>query len=350
MAANTTPSRRWPLAVGLAAVLTFACCAGLLTWWNTDALGPSRFCAGALPSTEVDSVLAGRGRMVQGGFYEESGPYYSFTCTVQRTNKFLSDDQPKVEAELSFDSADFALVGYPLWKDASALSYFVGGATGAASETQAWVLLPTDCPLAMRPNSKPADVPVLKVNLVQGRTTPEALARVAMTSARHVAGGLGCTDTGALKDPARLQGPAGTPQPTDPARACGIPGFRLPEAALVTGKAEPGTERITGKDARTQVCGLSLQGPGAPLVTLSVSDDPVLTQAVRRDQTATQGRSRTVTPCTTGDLYIGMEYNDTYRDLLLDEGMDKASQARTTLFEAFANAVTAERGCGTPKS
>ncbi|GGQ33677.1 hypothetical protein GCM10010215_67030 [Streptomyces virginiae] len=45
-----------------------------------------------------------------------------------------------------------------------------------------------------------------------------------------------------------------------------------------------------------------------------------------------------------------MSFNDVYRDLLLDEGMDKASQARTALFDAFTNAVTTERGCGKTKS
>ncbi|MEU6758530.1 hypothetical protein [Streptomyces sp. NPDC046685] len=350
MSPHIRRTRLRPVVAALAAAIALAGCAGLLTWWNTDVLGPDRFCAGALPSSEVDAALGGPGRLVQKGFYDESDPYYSFSCKVQRTNKFLSDDQPRLEAELSFDGADFALVGYPLWKDASALSYFVGGATGAASETQAWVLLPTDCPRATRPNSKPAHVPVLKVNLVQGRTTPEALARVAMTSARHVADGLGCTDTGALKDPVRLQGPASAPQRTDPAHACGISGFRLPEVALVKGKADPGTERVTGKDARTRVCALYLQGPGAPLVTLAISDDPVLTQGVRRDRTATQERSRTVVPCTTGDLYIGMDYNDGYGDLLLDEGGDKLTKAHTALFDAFLNAATEERGCRTAKN
>ncbi|WP_405711048.1 hypothetical protein OG264_19500 [Streptomyces xanthophaeus] len=334
----------------LAAAVALAGCAGLLTWWNTDALGPDRFCAGALASSEAGSALSGPGRIVQQSLQDGSDPYYSFSCKVQRTNKFLSDDQPSLEAELSFDGADFAWAGSALWKDASAFSYFVGGATGATSETQAWVLLPVGCPGAARPNSKESQVPVLKVNLAQGRTTPEALARVAMSGARHVADGLGCKDTGALKDPARLQGPAGAPKPTDPANACGIPGFRLPEAALVQGKAEQGTERVTGKESRTRVCSLDLKGSGAPRIDFAVSDDPVLTQGVRHDKAATRERGRTVTTCKDGDLYLGMSLNDAYSDLLLDEGMDKASQARTALFEAFANAVTAERGCGTPKS
>ncbi|AXE22157.1 hypothetical protein C0216_00715 [Streptomyces globosus] len=350
MAIRTQGTRPGRAAAVLAAAVALAGCAGLLTWWNTDALGPDRFCAGALASSEAASALPGPGRMVQQSLQDGSDPYYSFSCKVQRTNKFLNHEQPRLEAELSFDKADFAWTGSALWKDAASFSYFVGGATGAASETQAWVLLPVGCPGAARPNSKESQVPVLKVNLAEGRSTPAALARVAMSGARHVADGLGCTDAGVLKDPARTQGPAGAPQPTDPANACGIPGFRLPEAALVKGKAEQGTEHTTGKQSRTRVCSLDLKGSGAPRIDFAVSDDPVLTQGVRQDKAATRERGRTVTTCKDGDLYLGMSLNDAYSDLLLDEGMDKASQARTALFEAFADAVTAERGCGTPKS
>ncbi|MFG2880242.1 hypothetical protein ACGFYU_35385 [Streptomyces sp. NPDC048337] len=332
---------------GLATLLALAGCAGLLIWWNTDIMGQNRFCNGALASSELSPVLDGPGRLTRKSIYEGSDPY-GFSCTVQRTSKLLGADQPELKAELSFDRADFAL-GSRLWKDPSASSYFVGGATGAASETQAWVLLPTSCSGKAAPVVQRANVPALKVDLIRGRAAREDLAQAAMSAARHVAEGLGCMDSSALKAPVGLQGPSdsGGPQPTDPANACGMAGFRLPEAALFEGKAEPGTERVTGNDSKTRVCELTLKGPGAPHITLAVSEDPLLTQGVRRDETATPQNTRTVSTCTAGDLYVAMGYDDTYRDLLLDAGSASHEQARTSLFKAFFDSVAKDRGCRT---
>ncbi|WP_406179458.1 hypothetical protein [Streptomyces sp. NBC_01006] len=317
---------------------------GLFTWWNTDVLGQDRFCGDALDSSEASTVLSGFGRLTQSGYYEESEPYYSFSCKVQRTSKFLGGDQPRLEAELSFDEADFGLGGSRLWKNASASSYFVGGTTGAASETQAWVLLPTGCAKEIRPGSRHADVPVLKMSLTRGRSNPTALAKAAMAAAQHVADGLGCTGTSALKMPARLQGPTGE---TDTATPCGVKGFRIPEAALFKGKAEAGTALVTGRGSRTRVCEMMLQGPGEPRITLAVSDDPAVTQGVRRDETATQGSGRTVTACASGDLYVGVSFNDAYRDVLLDQGKDAYETARAALFNSFQQAVGNDYGCPT---
>ncbi|MFK0042866.1 hypothetical protein ACIQU4_01980 [Streptomyces sp. NPDC090741] len=332
---------------GLATLLALAGCAGLLIWWNTDVMGQGRFCNGALASSELSPVLDGPGRLTVKSVYEGSDPY-GFSCTVQRTSRFLEADQPEMKAELSFDTADFA-IGSRLWKDPSASSYFVGGATGAASETQAWVLLPTSCADKTPPGFQRANVPALKVDLTHGRAAREDLAQAAMSAARHIAEGLGCTDSSALKAPVQLQGPSGSgePQPTDPANACGMAGFRLPEAALLKGKAEPGTERVTGSDSKTRVCELTLKGPGAPHITLAASEDPLLTQGVRRDDTATPQNTRTVSTCTAGDLYVAMSYDDTYRDLLLDAGSASQEQARTTLFKAFFDTVAKDRGCRT---
>lgn len=328
-------------------LLALAGCAGLLIWWNTDVMGQDRFCNGALASSELSPVLNGPGRLIRKSVYEASDPY-GFSCTVQRTSKFLGADQPELTAELSFDKADFA-IGSRQWKDPSASSYFVGGATGAASGTQAWVLLPASCSGKTAPGVQRANVPALEVNLTHGRAAREDLARAAMSAARHVAEGLGCTDDSALQTPVRLQGPSGSgdPQPTDPANACGMAGFRLPDAALLKGKAEPGTERATGSGSKTRVCELTLKGPGAPRITLAVSEDPTLTQGVRRDETATPQNTRTVSTCTAGDLYVAVTYDDTYRDLLMDAGSVSHEQARTALFKAFFDTVAKDRGCRT---
>ncbi|MFF4392805.1 hypothetical protein ACFY0G_39670 [Streptomyces sp. NPDC001552] len=310
-------------------------------------MGQDRFCNGALASSELSPVLNGPGRLTGKSVYEGSDPY-SFSCNVQRTSKFLGPNQPEMKAELSFDTADFA-IGSRLWKDPSASSYFVGSATGAASETQAWVLLPTSCSDKTPPGVQRANVPALKVSLTHGRAAREDLARAAMSAARHIAEGLGCTNSSALKVPVRLQCPSdsGEPQPTDPANACGMAGFRLPEAALLKGKAEPGTERVTGSDSKTRVCELTLKGPGAPRITLAVSEDPLLTQGVRRDETANQQNTRTVSACIAGDLYVTMSYDDTYRNLLLDAGSTSHEQARTALFKEFFDTVVKDRGCRT---
>ncbi|MFF4366346.1 hypothetical protein [Streptomyces sp. NPDC001594] len=346
MPPHTRISRRTTRA-GLAALLALAGCAGLLIWWNTDVMGQDRFCDDALTSSELSPVLDGPGRLTRKNGHEESDPY-GFSCTVRRTSKFLGAAEPEMKAELSFEPADFAL-GSRLWRDPSASSYFVGGPTGAVSETQAWVLLPAGCEAKTPPGVQRANVPVLEMNLTHGRAAREDLAQAAVSAARHVAKGLGCAGSGALKAPVRLQGPsgAGEPRPTDPANACGMAGFRLPEAALLRGRAEPGTERVTGSDSRTRVCELTLKGPGAPRLTLAVSEDPLLTQGVRRDETATPQNNRTVTACAAGDLYVAMSYDDTYRDLLLDAGATAHEQARTALFRAFFDTVAKDRGCRT---
>lgn len=344
MSAKTPRALRRRIGAGLAAALVLLGGAGLLAWWNTDILGQDRFCGDALNSSDVSAVLGGPGRLAQSGLYEESDPYYSFSCKVQRTSKFAGGDQPLLEAELSFDKADFGLGGSRLWKNASASSYFVGGATGAVSQTQAWVLLPTGCAKDVRPASQPADVPVLKMNLTRGRSNPAALARAAVSTAQHVAQGLGCADTNALKMPARLQGPV---DDTDPADACGVKGFRLPEAALFKGKAEPGTARATGHGSQTRVCEVMLQGPGDPRISLAVSDDPTVAKGVRRDETATQASGRTVTACSSGDLYVAVSFNDAYRDVLLDQGKDAYETARAALFDSYRHAAGKDHGCPT---
>ncbi|MFF2192623.1 hypothetical protein [Streptomyces sp. NPDC058157] len=343
---RTRISRRTARA-GIAALLALAGCAGLLIWWNTDVMGQGRFCDDALASSELSLVLDGPGRLTGKSVHEESDPY-GFSCTVQRTSRFLGAAEPEMKAELAFEQADFAF-GSLLWKDPSASSYFVGGATGAASGTQAWVLLPPGCDGRTPPGVQRAKVPALEVNLTHGRAAPDDLARAAMSAARHVAEGLGCADSSVLKAPLRLQGPSGSgePRPTDPANACGVSGFSLPDAALLGGRAEPGTERVTGSDSRTRVCELTLKGPGGPRITLAVSEDPRLTQGVRRDETATPQNARTVTACAAGDLYVAMSYDDTYRDLLLDAGGTAHEQARTALFTAFFDTVTKDRGCRT---
>lgn len=163
-----------------------------------------------------------------------------------------------------------------------------------------------------------------------------------MTSARHVADGLGCADTSALKQPARLQGPVDA---DDQANVCGVAGFRLPEAALFKGKAEPGTGRVTGGRSGARACELTLRGPGEPRTTLTVSDGPAVTQGVRRDESATTASGRAVTTCSTGDLYVGVSYDDAYRDLLLDQGKDAYEKANTALFASFSKAIATQRGC-----
>ncbi|MFE1788479.1 hypothetical protein ACFW7J_08780 [Streptomyces sp. NPDC059525] len=341
---STPRSRRRPLFAALAGVLGLAIGAGTLLWTDTDVLGRDRFCKGTLDSAEVRAVLTGSGRLEQGDGYDHRDPYYSFSCTVQRADGALGGERPRMSAELSLDRADFAFSGSLQWKNPSAGSYFVGGATGAASETQAWVLLPQGCTYEKRPGSRSHEVPVLKLDLTRGRGEPTALAKAAMAAARHVAEGLGCQDTGMLKTPARLQGPVSA---DDPANTCEVAGFRLPEAALVQGKAEQGASRVTGRGSRTRACEVLLRGPGEPRIVLTVSDDPVLTQGVRRDTSATAENRRTVVACSSGDLYVAMSYNDTYRDLLLDKGVDASGRALSAIFDAFYQAVVRDRGCRT---
>ncbi|RKT06614.1 hypothetical protein BX286_4659 [Streptomyces sp. 3211.6] len=344
MSDHTPRRRRRPLFAALAGALALTAGAGLLLRSDTDVLGQDRFCKGALDSAEARAALAGPGRLEQGHGYDARDPYYSFSCTVQRADGLLGAGRPRMTAELSFDEADFAFSGSPLWKNASAGSYFVGGATGAASGTQAWVLLPSGCTYELRPGLRHSQVPVLKLAMTRGRGEPVALAKVAMSAARHVAEGLGCQDTGMLNTPARLQGPVDA---DDPANTCEVPGFRLPQAALLPGKAEQGPSRVTGRGSRTRACEVQLRGPGEPRITLTVSDDPVLARGVRRDTTATADNRRTVVACPSGDLYVGMSHNDAYGELLLDKGVDASGRALSAIFDAFYQAVLRDRGCRT---
>ncbi|MFJ8208424.1 hypothetical protein [Streptomyces sp. NPDC096033] len=72
-----------------------------------------------------------------------------------------------------------------------------------------------------------------------------------------------------------------------------------------------------------------------------------MTQGVRRDTSATAENRRTVIACSSGDLYVAMSYNDTYRDLLLDKGVDASGRALSAVFDAFHQAAVRDRGCRT---
>jgi hypothetical protein len=248
-----------------------------------------------------------------------------------------------MEAELSYTKADFAL-GSRLWKDPSANSYFVGEATGAASETQAWVLLPRDCAEAVPSGVAEGNVPVVAINAKDAQAPHRALAEAAMYVARHVADGLGCAEAGVIDGPVRLQDPDSL-QPMDEANVCGVGGFQFPDAAVVEGQAEPGDERYTGGDPKTWACDLYLAGPGKPQITFAASEDPVLVGSVKLDKTlGTSGGSR-VLRCEAGAVYAGMTFNDAYRNLLLDQGDGAYEKAQGELFESFLDALGKARGC-----
>ncbi|MEW2417080.1 hypothetical protein AB0953_25570 [Streptomyces sp. NPDC046866] len=334
--------RRRALFAAVAGALALTAGAGLLLWSDTDVLGRERFCRGALGSAEVRAVLGGPGRLEEGGGPDGAGPASSFACDVRRADGLLGGGRPRMRAELAFERADFAFSAPLRGAGPAAGLYFVGGATGAASETQAWVLLPGGC-AGGPPDSRPGRVPVLTLGLSGGRGEPTALAKAAMSAARHAAEVLGCRDAGMLRTPARLQGPVGA---DDPASTCEVPGFRLPEAALVPGKAERGTSRVTGRGSRTRACEVRLRGPGEPRITLTVSDDPALTRGVRGDAEATAASGRTVVACSSGDLYLGMSHDEAYGNLLRAQGGDAYGKALAAVFDSFRRAVVEDRGCG----
>ncbi|MER6994392.1 hypothetical protein [Streptomyces sp. NPDC000410] len=323
--------------------------AGLFTWWNTDVLGRKEFCNQAFTSSEMNAVLGGSGRLTQKSVYEEDDTY-GFSCTVQRTNRFIGNSQPQIKVEDTIDTADFAL-GSLVWKKPSGSSYFTGKITGAASESEAWVLLPSDCRDGMPSTVRKDLVPSVEVHLTQGRATPEALAQVAMSTARHMAKGLDCADAEGLDAPVRLQGPVneGKPVRTDRDNACGLKGFRLPEVAFIAGKAKPGTERFTGGDTQTWVCDLMLRGPGEPQITFSISEAPDLTDGARRGmERASPNSGRTVVKCVNGDLYASMYLWDSYAYPMLDQEEQDAGayeKAHEALFDAFLKTAVKERGC-----
>ncbi|WFB08972.1 hypothetical protein LRS74_19435 [Streptomyces sp. LX-29] len=328
--------------VGVVTVLTGA---GLHVWWNTDAFGRDDFCDGALSSAEVGAVLDGTGRLTQasdGLTPDATAP----SCEVRRTSRLLGAEQPRLTVGLSNERADFAFQTV-VWKNPSGMSYLVGGATGAVSDTRGWVMLPAACRSKLGVDfGKTGTVPVIEVNVTDGDSTRQAVARVAVDAARHVTEKAGCPDK-ALRSPVRLRGPvdSGHVRRSDTNKVCGIKGFRLPERAFIRGKAAPGTELYTGSGTRTWACDVYLQGRSTPQLTFSFSQDPVLAEAARFNGSKGTLGTHTMVKCGPEEAYVGVEHNSAYQDLWLDNS--PADDDLDRVLRSFATAVAKDRGCTT---
>ncbi|WP_301126332.1 hypothetical protein [Streptomyces cacaoi] len=306
--------------------------AGLMTWWNTNFLGPDTFCDGALARSDVEAALEGKGRVTESGSPDPSS--YALRCEVARSSRFI--DSPQPEFKVSFDPLSGAAVFQSrVWQSRGGMSLAREGLPAGATDRRAWLLLPSSCWKKIPARS--AAIPFVTTELKEGSARPQALLRITQLAAQRVMERAGCPETPASSEAAVDAAPAPEKKKeTDPQRVCGIPGFTLPKEVLLPGSVELGTERTTSAKGKARLCELHLRGKNHPGITLSISDNKDVVAAVQKEDPAiTLGETEILT-CSDGELYVGLWANDSYKDAFLDN----AAKGRSPRSDVFDDLVT----------
>ncbi|SCE43754.1 hypothetical protein [Streptomyces sp. DvalAA-19] len=255
-------SRKRNAGIAVTGVAVLAACAGLFSWWNTNLLGEAEFCEGVVDSADMRAVLGTQGRLST--VWSTGSEVPEVACRVNRTSKFLGAEAMEVTLTTAVHKPDFQFQTH-VWKNPSAMSYFSKGSTGAVSDERGWVLLPDSCRdkigtiyPARRQLPEAGEVTVVEAVMNQGTADRSALAKMLVRAAQRIADDAGC-GAGASSDAPGIQNPSGL-STTDAAAVCRLPGFKLPQNALVKGEATVGKEQTTGSMPGTWSCGLELSG------------------------------------------------------------------------------------------
>ncbi|MFJ8000468.1 hypothetical protein ACIQ7D_25595 [Streptomyces sp. NPDC096310] len=341
----------------MACSLSLLAFGGMFTWWNTDLFGEQNFCGGKIESSDIASVLDTRGRISQTASQGGSADAPEFHCTIQRTSFLLGTDDMKVTLSTRTKKADFQFQTRA-WPDPAGMSFFTGGATGAVSDTRGWIMLPESCwdrvGMLYRGNPSPGNaqsVTTVEAVLDQGEAGREELAGMLARTAQRVADVAGCSGGGKAMAPGLRD--AGTWTETDPGHACGLAGFALPGSAFVSGKAEKGEERTAGDSAETWACDVRFSGSSESQASFSVTSDADITKATLRQKdfrdlpngTGRINPDSAVLKCGDTSVYFGMNWNDEYRDLNLDQGKDHYTENNRKLFQSFVDAAGKKHHC-----
>ncbi|GGQ33724.1 hypothetical protein GCM10010215_67090 [Streptomyces virginiae] len=337
-------------AAGISALAVFS---GLFFWWNTNLLGDDEFCDGAVTSEELASVLDTKGRLSTTSSVGDSKP--GFSCSVQRTSKFLGASPMEIQMRTAAQEPDFQFQTH-VWKNPSAMSFFSNGSTGAVSDERGWVLLPETCQgkvATFSPSGSSsqtaADVRTVEAIVKQGTANRAELAKTLVKAAQRIAEEAGCAADGANEEP-RLQ--AVSEAPTAPGAACGLAGFTLPPAALLKEEATVGKEQVSGSIPGTWACGMQLAGNAKGVIWFAASSDarivdPILRKDTLKDLPGGVGvtdRDLNAAALKCGDkmVYFGMRWSDEYRSAVSDRGISVSHE----MFQSFVDSAGKQYQCG----
>ncbi|MFZ4277495.1 hypothetical protein ACOZFM_32870 [Streptomyces arboris] len=353
------PPRKRSAGIAVTGVAALAVCAGLFSWWNTDLLGEAEFCEGVVDSADMDAVLGTRGRLST--VWSKGSEVPEVACGVKRESKFLGEEPMEVTLTTAVHEPDFQFQTH-VWKNPSAMSYFSKGGTGAVSDERGWVLLPDACrdkvgaiyPARQRPKSD--EVTVVEAVMNQGTADRAALARMLVKAAQRIADDAGC-GTGDSPEAPEIQNPSDL-SATDAAAVCQLPGFRIPQDALVRGEAEIGKEQTTGSIPGAWSCGLEFSGSAGAKIWFSaapgsyVADGTLLNSDGFKDIPGVEGkvdwqRNAVVLKCEAKNVYFSMRWSNEYWDLDLDH--DLVERIYRSMLQSFVDASGKKYQCPSVK-
>ncbi|MFZ4266293.1 hypothetical protein [Streptomyces arboris] len=349
------PSRKRSAGIAVTGVAALAVCAGLFSWWNTNFLGEADFCEGVVNSADMGAVLGTQGRLST--VWSKGSEVPEVACGVKRESKFLGEEPMEVTLTTAVHEPDFQFQTH-VWRNPSAMSYFSKGGTGAVSDERGWVLLPDACrdkvgaiyPARQRPKSD--EVTVVEAVMNQGTADRAALARMLVKAAQRIADDAGC-GTGDSPEAPEIQNPSDL-SATDAAAVCQLPGFRIPQDALVRGEAEIGKEQTTGSIPGAWSCGLEFSGSAGAKIWFSaapgsyVADGTLLNSDGFKDIPGVEGkvdwyRKAVVLKCGIKNVYFSMRWSTEYYDVDPAEGISRG------MLQSFIDASGKQYQCPTAK-
>lgn len=322
--------------------------AGLMTWWNTNFLGPDTFCDGALARSDVEAALEGKGRVTESASPDPSS--YALRCEVARSSRFI--DSPQPEFKVSFHSMRGETPFQSrVWQSRGGMSLAREGLPAGATDRRAWLLLPSSCWKKIPARS--SAIPFVTTELKEGSARPQALLRITQLAAQRVMERAGCPETPASSEAAVDAAPAPEKKKeTDPQQVCDTPGFTFPASLLFSGRTQLDTERTTSAKDRAWLCELHLRGKNSPRITFSVSDNKNVVAAVKKQGPARTLGETTILRCSEGELYAGLWPNDPYMDVVLDDPSTSESSSMDALRDLVTTLATSQaeargwQGCG----
>ncbi|MFJ6774460.1 hypothetical protein ACIQOV_26490 [Kitasatospora sp. NPDC091257] len=234
----------------------------------TNDYGPKSVCDGTVSSQVLNDAL-GAGKV-------SAEPYSSVTatCTVMVAGGMFGDDR---HVMVSFGQSK-DIFHLPIASGARTFAASAnGGAVGAVRDSEAWALLPADCPNGLW----------VQVSAYGGgQFDPLKLARLAVSTANRTADQRGCgrTPLPALRELT----PASTERELDGDAVCGLPGITVLRAADKRYK-----EAVTVGSDPLWTCEITPDGDHEGTSALVIATEPRLRpDAADRDTSPAFGRAR----------------------------------------------------------
>ncbi|RPK56713.1 hypothetical protein EES42_40405 [Streptomyces sp. ADI95-17] len=350
----TQTRKKKPVLVAAVALVVVAALASSYCWWNTNLLGVDSFCGGRLGSGDVRAALDSTGRVSQ--VSAQADPQrVGFTCTVERTSRFIGGDDQRVKISTDSRQGAFPFTTH-FWKNPAARSYFKEGVTGAvAQDFGGYVVLPKSCWDKFGSWQDGSGVAIVEAEVQKGAVDAAGLARLLTRSARQVAEKAGC-GTAALSAAPDLAAPSAS-RTTDVQNVCGVRGFALPKAAVVVSRAEPDLEQVNDGSVDTWACDLSLAGSAKGAVSFAVTSDKNFVEAAQKypygfkalpGDKGVAGSDQVVLHCDSSDVHFSAHWNTEYEGALIDSlhrDWGAYAKVKKATFQNFLDATVAAHSC-----